>query len=261
LAVVYALLRCGRLDGMLIVFSIVPPVIAASIVDPDFLNLYRLGSAVPGLYLALVLFFCWCRQVTNALPGGTQIGLLVLVLVGCASSVMNVRAIAGHVGNNSYYCEHTDFFTNIRSDDVLIADTVNSLGSKHADFLVTHYRGFDEPVALPWLYQQTPPLMYNARTGNMDPATWQLMPYSPPVQVGPKYATFWPPHLGVGQTGMSYIMFNDDKDALLPRLLRDYPGGRLRTIGFDSCATTYSLTVYTLSVKQLEPNPMDSQHP
>jgi hypothetical protein len=253
-AVAYVVLRCGKLDGALIVFAIVPPVIAASIVDPDFLNVYRLGSAVPGFYLALVVLFSRCLQVLKILPGGVRIALSSLILVGCASSIMNVRAIAAHVGNNSYYCGHTDFFSNIRSDDVTVADAVNALGPKHADFVVTHYRGFDEPVAAPWLYHQAPPLMYNARTGSADPVTWQRMAHSPPLPVGPEHAVFWPPRLGTGQIAISYIMFNDDKDVLLPLLFRDYPGGQSRTIGLDSCPTTYSLTVYTLSAGQIDPN-------
>ncbi len=261
LAVAYAISRCLKLDGMLIVLAIVPAVVAASIVDPDFLNVYRLGSAAPGLYLALVLLFSRCLQVLKALPGGVRIGLAGLTLIGSAGSLMNVRALAVHVGNSAYYCAHTDFFSNLRSDDIMVADTVNELGARHADFVVTHYRGFAEPVVLPWLYHQTPPLIYDARTGNANPATWQRMSQDSPLPVEPAPATFWPPRLGVGQIAISYIMFNDDKGVLLPLLLRDYPGGQPRTIGFDSCPTTYSLTVYTLSAGQLEPNSQGSRAP
>ncbi len=44
-AVGYALCRCWTLDGALIVCTLAPPLLAASIVDGDSLNVYRLGSA------------------------------------------------------------------------------------------------------------------------------------------------------------------------------------------------------------------------
>ncbi len=182
---------------------------------------------------------------------GSAPGSAALMVFTGMSGVMNIRALVAHVGNNSYICRDTAFFSNVRSQDITVADTVNALGPGHAVFLVTHDRGFDQPVQPPWLYQQPPPVLYNARSGSSDPATWTLLDPDQQSAVGPTYAGFWPPHLGIDQTAITYLMFNDDESVLLPRLLADYPGGVRQGIGLDSCPTTYSLTSYTLSARQL----------
>ena len=248
-AVGYAVLRCWKLDGALIVCAVAPPLMAASIVDGP--NVYRLGSAIPGLFLAIAMLLNRCLPLARALPDGGRVGIAILVLFTGASGRMNLSAIDAHVGNNSYICQDTAFFSNVRSQDITVADTVNALGSGHAVFLITHDRGYDQPDQPPWLYHQPPPVLYNARSGSSDPATWKVLNPYPPPPVGPPHATFWPPRLGTGQVAITYLILNDDDRILLPRLLHDYPGGESRRIGLDSCPTTYSLISYTLSARQL----------
>lgn len=253
LGLLYAAAYCWRSRNLLILSTLVVVFGLAATVQVYWQDGYRLGCAVPALFLAAaVVLDRGLIVVSQAAGSGRRWGLVLLATMCVVSTGTNVHQMTMQLTDCTAMAYPYQALSN-DDEGVLMADKVNALGPARATFVVSRYFQLWLYV---WLYHVSPPIEYNAQSGPADdPGSWRVMWSSTvPISNAPGAAHFWPPAVGRGQTAVTYIMPDGDSGFLLPILQRVYPQGTLE-MWQNSVCPAFKITTYSLSAQQIAQGP------
>ncbi|MDB5076423.1 MAG: hypothetical protein JWO42_2602 [Chloroflexi bacterium] len=247
LGLLYAVVYWRRPQNLLIVPALLISFGVASAVQGYWLDTYRLGGAVPALFLAAACVLDRGFAVIRLTWRSMRWALAALLAISVAGAGANIHRVAAQLTDCSVLAAQFQVLSQETDEGVLIAEKVNALGPHRAYFLVSH--SFQNWLYT-WLYHVPPPVEYDAASGPANnPALWQ--PLGPVVRTtGPGSARFWPPAAGSGQTAITYIVPDGDRGYFLPLVQREYPHGELQTLQNSVCPA-FKTTFYTLTTQQI----------
>ena len=244
LGVLTALCKFWRPAELFVVSSIGITFVTASVVTPEFVNTYRLNSAIPALFLAVALFL---SHAWSALSGKRARfgGAVLLLALTARSGGATVRALDRHLNDCPALTGVAGLLSSDGSENVLLADAVNALDRHQQVFVVS---SFLQVWIWTWLYHRPVPIEFAPKRGLANLAAWPVLYALDDSQR--RSARLWPPHLGRGQSGVTYFVSDEDAAIFLATAQREYPMATIRHIRSALCPT-YTLTAFSLSARQL----------
>jgi 4-amino-4-deoxy-L-arabinose transferase-like glycosyltransferase len=248
LGVAYALPRFRRPENLIILCSIVISLGVAAAIQPYWIDTYRLNSAVPAIFLAVAVLLDRVFGGMVRGPTSRRWALTGLVALNVLSGVLNVHTINSRLSDCTSLTAGTELLSASSAEGLVIAESINKMGSGHAAFVVS--ASFQEWL-WPWLYRVPSPPEYTPAGGDpRNPATWQVL-YNPAPNASPNGTRFWPPRLGSGQTDLTYyIPDQTGVTGFLPIVRAWYPRGRIGYLQTAQCPS-FKVTTYTLTTAQL----------
>ncbi|MGH2411827.1 MAG: hypothetical protein ACRDGS_15910, partial [Chloroflexota bacterium] len=212
-----------------------------------FVDTYRLNSIIPALFLAVALVLERGILAARRLPRVSRAIPAILVVITAWSGVDNLRAAAGQFAGCAVAEGNNGPLTLDNGEPYLVAEAADAQDPRQAIFLVSSPHHFP-PGDWAWLVSRPLPV-YNPVPGTADPADWPLLS-QPEGSASSEVPAFWPPRPASGQSGITYIMTDDDAARFLPLVRRAYPGGITRIWRTRECPS-YTVTTYALSARAI----------
>ena len=177
LGLFYAVARCRRPGNILIICAIAVVFGVGATVQSYWLDTYRLGGAVPALFLAAAFVIEGGIAVMSRAAGGNpRLANWILVGVCVVTTSTNVHRVATQLNDCRAMAYSYQALSRDSDEGILMADKVNALGSTYATFIVS-------PNFQSWLYYwlyRVPPVQYYPRPGPPnDPLTGASCPRPP----------------------------------------------------------------------------------